>query len=328
MSDGIDRPDWSGGSEHVESGRSTPIGTPISRPDWGSAAPKEYVAGLHITQNVKPVQRRDWGDGDYRQGQEYQTPDTTHPLAHEGNAEPAQKSAEPSQMPTESRESVESQRPLEIDPRVTEHLVGFVGTEPAHAALDWLESVQNAELKNVPIQHAYDFRQLSVSPENQKLLTSFANAMAKSGASQSEVTKTIEWYQNLQQNKAKIDRQQSNEQVVTSRQTELHDVEHRDTAGMELRAEWGADYDNNIAAITRHLDTLPQEERDYLLRSRIDGRAFGNDPERLKLFLDEAKTNQADGLSQKDIEQILRTNRSRYDRDVGMQSRYRQLLET
>ncbi len=324
MSDGIDRPDWSGGSEHVESLRSVPIGTPISRPDWGSAAPKEYVAGLHITQDVKPVQRRDWGDGDQRgMGQEVTTPDTTHPLARPENAEP----------PLDQEATQESsQKAVEVDPQAiaqaTENLAGFIGrAEPAQAAMSWLQGIQGAELKNVPIQHVYDFRQLPVSPENLPLLTSFANHMAKAGASQSETSKAIEWYVALHQNKAKIDRQQSSEKVVESRQTELHDVEHRDSAGMELRAAWGADFQANLDTIQRHLDTLPEAERTYLLGSRINGVAFGNSADRLKLFLEEAQANQKDtGLSRQDIEKILRTNRSRYDNDPDMQARYRQLL--
>ncbi len=325
MGDGIDRPDWSGGSgggEHVETLRFAGNAKPVQRGDWGNAAPTEHVVGLHIVPpGTKPVERGNWGDGDYRNMDEVRTSNTVHPLDQEANKEPVEHDQESGQESSQG----------DIDPVVVDHLVGFVGrAEPAHAAMDWLKSVEGKELtKSEPARHAYDLRGLEVSPENLPYLQAFANHMARAGASQSEFSKSIEWAQTLTRNVAKYEQTQSSQQVTAMRQIEAVDVEHRDTAGMRLRAEWQTDYDTNIATINRYLETLPKDEREYLVRSRIDGRAFGNDPERLKEFLAEAKTSQKDeGLSRQEIEKILRTNRSRYDRDPAMQSRYRQLLQT
>lgn len=109
-----------------------------------------------------------------------------------------------------------------------------------------------------------------------------------------------------------------------------------------LRAEWGIDYRTNINLVTNLLDAGPEGLRDKLLRGRLaDGTPIGSSPEALKFLVGLAREKNPAGVvvpsgivtaqsvddEIQKIEKTMRENRTAYNRDETMQSRYRQLLE-
>jgi hypothetical protein len=110
-----------------------------------------------------------------------------------------------------------------------------------------------------------------------------------------------------------------------------------------LREEWGGDYKRNLNAMHGYLDTLPDAVAAAFRTGKgSDGVPLGYNPDVLKWLTAQAleanplstvvpgtgakqATAIADEIAQ--IKQVMATDRARYDKDEGMQARYRELLD-
>jgi len=110
----------------------------------------------------------------------------------------------------------------------------------------------------------------------------------------------------------------------------------------ELRAEWGGEYKVNKNAITAFLDTAPGDVKDLLEGARLgDGSPFLANADANRWLLNMAQTANPMGVIVPgvtgdiskvsdqigEIENIMRTDRKRYDKDPAMQEKYARLLQ-
>lgn len=139
----------------------------------------------------------------------------------------------------------------------------------------------------------------------------------------------IEWYfQNQEQQAQEIEQQD--------------DIDTQSTQD-ELNSEWGPEYRRNINMIRGMMDKIPAEARKRLEGARLPGgKAVFNDPDILRGFAALAlEINPAGTLVPSGggdpmkgveeeiqaIEKTMKENRSQYNKDEKMQSRYRELLD-
>ena len=109
-----------------------------------------------------------------------------------------------------------------------------------------------------------------------------------------------------------------------------------------LRGEWGNDYRGHMNRIDALLDMVEEGQGDSILDARMPDGSKIRDSKIAMNFLLEAALNTnpattltADGVGTIDtietelnqIRDVMRTDRKKYDRDEGMQNRFRQLLE-
>lgn len=215
------------------------------------------------------------------------------------------------------------------------------GADPAAvtAAAAWFQAVQKGDLQMQKPSHPYNFRGCGLdSPEDQKYLTAFGNAMAAKGVSEQEVLRILRWYSDeLLPATRKADAQERRTSAEESRMVERIDLEDRDRARQQLRSEWGVEYARNVQAINRYLDAMPQADREAI-ESEVDASGVRglNNPQRLNDLLQKAKasTMQAatpSSVSDKikseiaEIENVMKTDRRRYNRDEAMQAHLREL---
>jgi hypothetical protein len=108
-----------------------------------------------------------------------------------------------------------------------------------------------------------------------------------------------------------------------------------------LNVEWGGNYRRNINMVNNLLEQFPKGVSELLAQGRLaDGTAIFNHPEIVKGFAriafelnptatvvprggDGTKALEAELA---DIQKVMRTDRNKYNKDVAMQERYRELL--
>lgn len=126
------------------------------------------------------------------------------------------------------------------------------------------------------------------------------------------------------------------------------DYDQRDTLDKEackrvLQEAWGPDYATNVELLRGMLGRLPAESADLLGSARgPDGKAIFNDAPVIELFVNAERAlmtgyihdHRSPGVVSDierqiaEIENVMRTDRKRYNRDEGMQARYRALLNS
>lgn len=175
---------------------------------------------------------------------------------------------------------------------------------------------------------------LVIGEDDKEAVGSFLEAVHAKNASPDFVASALDWYYKTKEDEVAA---QSDADKEVQKATED-----------ALRSEWGNEYRGNINAITSFLDAAPTDEdgnslKDLLMGARLaDGTPLGNNAMALKWLLGiandvnpagfiapgSAKT-QAEGVDEEiaEIEKVMRTDRTRYDKDEKMQARYRQLLE-
>jgi len=116
------------------------------------------------------------------------------------------------------------------------------------------------------------------------------------------------------------------------REERRQDEQHRKEARAQMSREWGSAYSTNVKRIRAFVDSLPISVQDVLWDARTADNVLAlNDPSVLRWLL---RLSQPAGSYQgggsvdelKEIEHIMRTDRRRYNRDVGMQQRYLELV--
>jgi hypothetical protein len=120
------------------------------------------------------------------------------------------------------------------------------------------------------------------------------------------------------------------------------DTEFQLTSEDELRSEWGQGYRENVNRIASFLDGAPKGVKEIIQGSRgPDGKPLGSHPSVLRWLVDMARQQNPAGIvlpgsgasmakgvedEIKTIEETMRKDRAKYNKDEGMQSRYRDLL--
>lgn len=168
---------------------------------------------------------------------------------------------------------------------------------------------------------------ITFGEEDQAIIDQFKQVAINTNMSNEQLKDTLRWYNEFQ------------EQQVEA--MEAKDKEDRDTFIQEYKKEWGADYDANINLINHMLDGAPDGVKDKILNGRQpDGTAFGNDPEIMAWLASTARemnpagtltpagggetiTGIQDEISK--IENVMKTDRKKYNEDQAMQQRLRDL---
>lgn len=99
----------------------------------------------------------------------------------------------------------------------------------------------------------------------------------------------------------------------------------------QMQREWGANYGANVKRIKAFIDTLPLSLQDVLWEGRTGDNTLAlNDPSVLRWLL--RLTQPAGGYPSQSVDaeineilNVMRKDRTRYNRDTGMQQRLRQL---
>lgn len=159
-----------------------------------------------------------------------------------------------------------------------------------------------------------------ISNEDRPLVASFLSALR--GAPPNFVIKALRWYSTLDED-------------IRAVQAE-RDRADRDEGLYQLRKDLGAGTDAAIADAVRYHRSLPLPLASALETARLpDGRLITNSPMGVRWLADLGRTmrtgttprQRSDSAEEiREIENVMRTDRRRYNADTQMQERYRQLI--
>ena len=172
---------------------------------------------------------------------------------------------------------------------------------------------------------------LVIGEEDKPMVESFIKDMHGSDVPPAIVHKAIGWYYANQEAQAE----------------QRHETDRANRAKNEdsLRAEWGTEYRANLNGIRGLFNTHGSPETlEALFTARLaDGTPLGDDPRVLKFLVNVSKEINPSGIGfsaiegktatesiakeKAGIEALMKDNRSSYWTDIGMQNRYRELLE-
>lgn len=180
---------------------------------------------------------------------------------------------------------------------------------------------------------------LVVGEDDKPFVDKFVEAMHAVNAPKADVAAALSTYYNIVEEQAAAKAEEADQ--------------FRGVGEEVLRQEWGADYRRNLNAMHGHLETLPESVRAVFMHGEMPefddggeptGRTIpiGYHPDVLKwltaVALDKnplatvvpgAGANQASAVADeiKQIEEVMRTNRKKYNDDPAMQERLRTLYE-
>lgn len=169
---------------------------------------------------------------------------------------------------------------------------------------------------------------LVIGDADKPAIDEFVKSMHGSNATPAQVKQAITWYYSQQEKTLSAREDQDNDFLKSSEDN--------------LRAEWGSEYRTNINMIQGLVDTMPESIRELFTNARLgDGNALINHPDMARWLVHTARTvnpvatvvpgagaNVATAIEDEiaSIEKVLRTDRSAYNADTKMQTRYRELL--
>lgn len=250
---------------------------------------------------------------------------------------------EPTPAPLAGKEHEQYLTGREIAPEAMPLYSNFAGTMASinapsghvAAVYDWFEALP----ENLPAQEAKHSYKVTgeFTAEDQPALTSFLNAMAQAGASQSFVDQALKFYAGLNASPAS-----SPTDTMSDAEIEKIDRDDSNAARAALSEAWGpSEYAFNIAAINRLLDSLPAERVAYLEDADETGRLRLNDPKILRQLAEEARRQTIPSLAQAVretkkteraiLESWMRDRSSPYWRGAEaerLQARFRDLIRT
>lgn len=170
---------------------------------------------------------------------------------------------------------------------------------------------------------------LVIGEEDKDIVAGFVEQLHGKNASPEIVHEALRWYNDF----------------AEQTQAEMGEIDssQRQEAINQLQGEWGGDYTTNMNLITGMLNAeLSEEDREALTGGRYaDGRAFFNAPGVLKFFgklariynphgkplPNDVTALQATEDEIAEIENVMKTDRKRYNEDQKMQARLRELYE-
>lgn len=206
------------------------------------------------------------------------------------------------------------------------------------AAAQWFV---NSATQPPPHEHAVHHYNLSgyrFPATDQPYITSFLNEMARAGASEKEVKTALWWVNQL----GKVQGQPQHQRQQAATIDSLTDREYqivkaraaKDLANAEaiLKRKYGDRYPQVMAVVQAHVKNLPAVQRDFLETAVCQGgMLLANAPETVERLYAEAigKTINPGNLAGEiaAIEQVMKTDRRRYNADPVMQERLRALYQ-
>ena len=190
----------------------------------------------------------------------------------------------------------------------------------AYRQQNGIPSDPNGYLDNLP-------ENLVVGEDDKEIMGDFMSALHEVNAPPEVAHKAIEWYNQFAE--------QQQEQLAEM------DSSHHQESEDYLRREWGGDYRQNVNLISAFIEkTFPAEVKDSLLNARDpSGRAIMNIPGVMESFAEMARANlhpmalpgQTNDPRQtvedeiSEIEDVMKNDRARYNKDEKMQERLREL---
>lgn len=170
---------------------------------------------------------------------------------------------------------------------------------------------------------------LVVGEEDKPIIDGFLKVAHGRNYTNEQVKDAVAWYY------GEVDRQ--------AEERNQQDQQATQKAQDELRAKWGNDYRGNMNRIHAMLDTAPQGVKEEFLAGRLaDGTPIGSSTKMLEYMAHLARQinpvatvvpgagGNITGAIEDEIgkiEKVMRENRSAYNKDEKMQSRYRELLD-
>lgn len=170
---------------------------------------------------------------------------------------------------------------------------------------------------------------LVIGEEDKPIFNALAKDLHGENVTPGQMHAIVKWYMGYQD-------QQSQAQAAS-------DAQHHQAFETTMRKTWGQDFTANKNHLVAYLESLGTEAKEAMLNARLpDGMAVFNHPAIVGFLTDAARKLHAPGTiggpgaeanvasvaeEIKKIENTMRTDRKAYNRDEGMQQRYRQLLE-
>lgn len=176
----------------------------------------------------------------------------------------------------------------------------------------------------------YDLGDLKIADEDKAVISEFLKTGHAANMTPTQAKATIDWYYK------EVERQ-------TEARTEADKAAVRASEDA-LREDWGTNnYRSNMAAVNNLLSTIPEAARDRFMHGRLaDGTPIMGDPAMIKFLHSlSLEINPAASLDipsgrgtmqgiadrKAEIEKVMSTDRSRYNKDEKMQAEYRDLIE-
>jgi hypothetical protein len=176
----------------------------------------------------------------------------------------------------------------------------------------------------------YDLGDLKIADEDKAVINEFLKTGHSANMTPTQAKATIDWYYK------EVERQ-------TEARTEADKAAVRASEDA-LREDWGTNnYRGNMAAVNNLLSTIPEAARDRFMHGRLaDGTPIMGDPAMVKFLHSlSLEINPAASLDipsgrgtmqgiadrKAEIEKVMSTDRSRYNKDEKMQAEYRDLID-
>lgn len=194
------------------------------------------------------------------------------------------------------------------------------------AAGTWMDRTAG-RTPNESKAHSYDLRAFNFSPKDAPFITSFANHMARAGASQADVVRMLDWYQKWEAQRQRSTTRQTRQPAAAAQDFAAQDARDRLHAETVLRDVWGQSYATNIRAINKYLDGLPATERAEIEAATLpSGGLELNNPDILEYLLRKAGSGPSPLAAEiQALESRMRTDRRGWFRDDAAQARLRSL---
>lgn len=170
---------------------------------------------------------------------------------------------------------------------------------------------------------------LVIGEEDKEIVAGFVEKLHGKNASPEIVHEALRWYNDFAE-------QTQNEMA------EIDTTQRQETIN-QLKGDWGADFTTNMNLINSMLDAVfGKEAREKLVDGRYgNGAMFFNDPDVLKGFSQLARLHNPHGKPLPndmtalqatedeiaEIENVMKTDRKRYNEDAKMQARLRELYD-
>ena len=204
------------------------------------------------------------------------------------------------------------------------------------AAVQWFDSNTSFDIdagRSAP----FDLDGYEVRTSDRPALNALAVAIHEKGGTQQDFEAVVNWYR-THPNVAKRD-------VAMRKEAEAADLDDVRAAQRVLAPEWGHNWRANVTALNKYLDGMPAKIREKF-ESAVDSKTgirLLNHPAALKVLLDRASGKNATQGSPgepsarpkkgssavereiSEIEKLMRTNRTAYNRDEAKQKRLREL---
>lgn len=185
------------------------------------------------------------------------------------------------------------------------------------------------ESNGIPVEPSkYEIKNVEISEENKEVFEDLTKVAHSANLTNDQLNSMVAYFQDY-------------EQEIEQARSEL-DQEEQDQARVDLKVEWGGNYDKNMNKITAWMDKyMPEKVREAFQVARMpDGTRLFNQPDVVRGFADAAVAefgqhtvlsgdyDSFQGIEGRiaEIQHIMRTDRKQYNSNQAMQDEFRELL--